>query len=162
MVGCGWLPPFAGTSRENTACSRGQGFGLGQDDGDVEERLSDLGWSPERERGLDAHSIAAYDEFIVRIQDRVLQAKWTQSQIQGHNIGTYRAVRWWLANRYLPQLLPALGIWALSDVYPNAQGIAPEAVLDLLLGRRQALTERADVPTLRRVIADLVASRRGH
>ncbi|HKP85482.1 MAG TPA: hypothetical protein VJZ26_05265 [Blastocatellia bacterium] len=89
----------------------------GTDDGDIIARLQDLGcslfWSASYKIG------------------QILSIKWTESVKRGYNIGTYEAVRYWLAHKAVPELLESKGLSMPEE--------SPEAVLDELLSLRAAL-----------------------
>ncbi len=87
----------------------------GTDDGDVVARLNSLGY---------------YCNWRDEEVDEVLKVKWDQSGARGHNIGTYEAVRYWLARVLVPRLLEKNGC--------APPGGDPEAFLGELLRLRSA------------------------
>ena len=151
LQSCGWIrlePPFHGYEGHYYCLFKRPGTYCGQDDGDVNARLQEMGWSDEDMYRLGLH--------LLNIKAEILKVKWEQSMLQGRNIGTYGAVRWWLAHFYLPLLLKFTRA-SVEDLFPGIGDLSREAVLDLLLSRREASRKGADVKTLRRLVADLLA-----
>lgn len=89
----------------------------GTDDGDILARAQDLGYS------LFWGATANIEQ--------ILSIKWTESEKRGYNIGTYEAVRHWLAHKIVPEMLSRRGI-AMPDK-------SPEALLEEILSLRSAL-----------------------
>jgi hypothetical protein len=80
-------------------------------------RLQDLGHEPGARK--------------CEVVSKVLEAKWLESLKHGHNVGTYEAVKCWLAQRLLPQLL--------TENDASLGGRSPEAVLEEVLNLRSAM-----------------------
>jgi hypothetical protein len=71
------------------------GSWAGADDGDVLQHLRSLGWVG----GNDTQTLSD-----------ILKLKWERSQQEGRDIGTFRAVKLWLAHTYLRSLDPNLPV----------------------------------------------------
>ena len=125
IASCGWTiinPAYFVYMGVELHYAKRPGGRRGSDDGDILARLEDLGC---RE---------------VRPIRQILEAKWIQSERAGHDIGTYEAVRYWLAHSYVPQLVTQVGV--------AAPDCPPEALLEELLELRQALGEHGYFPPL--------------
>jgi len=131
ISGCGWTiidPAYFRDLGVELHFAKRAGSWRGTDDGDIRLRLRDLGWAPSSK------------ERFTKVVREILKVKWEQSGRQGHNIGTYNAVRYWLAHMFLPRVLKGLNL-----PMPDR---SPEAVLEELLSLRLALREGEIAPSL--------------
>ncbi len=132
---CGWTiinPAYFQHLRVELHFAKRPGSWRGTDDGNIWLHLRDLGWAPSSK------------EPLTKVVREILKVKWEQSERQGHNIGTYSAVRYWLAHMFLPRVMKGLGL-PMPD--PSS-----EAALDELLNLRLALREGEIAPSLSETI----------
>jgi hypothetical protein len=110
------------------------GTWAGADDGDIVQRLWDLGWQG---RANDPEML-----------QQILDLKWRRSQEEGRDVGTYRAVRLWLAHDYLRRL------------YKDLPAGREEQILDELLAFRRARGTGEAAPPLYSLIEEWRALQR--
>lgn len=136
LASCGWTllePLLIAYAVAPFYIAKRPGWYRGTDDGDILARLKDLGYElpyvPE-ERG--------------QAVGEILEAKWVQSEKLGRNLGTYEAVRYWLAHRLIPDLLKRNGV-----PVPDR---SPESFLDQLLALRVAYADGSYAPSLAQTV----------
>lgn len=127
----------------------------GTDDGDILARLSDMGWElasvdhPSQPDRYHQQRVLRLSESFTDVVRDVLSLKWLLSEEEGHNVGTYSAVRYWLAHRHVPLLLEAFGV--------PMPARPPERVLDDLLSLRSVLRRDDSSPRLTSTVRQWVA-----
>jgi len=122
LASCGWVllePSLSAYGVSPFHLAKREGKWRGTDDGDVLRRLADLGYNFYHCQG------------DCNVVSEVLEAKWMESEKKGHNVGTYEAVKYWLAERLLRQLLTESGA--------SLGGRSPQAVLEEVLNLRSVL-----------------------
>jgi hypothetical protein len=129
----------------------------GQDDGDIVRRLKEMGWEQVYPGGWVHPESEEYQRTSLCSAILVILGyKWEESERRGEGIHTYEAVRWWLANDYVPMLAEMHGLTGVADVLPAARDLPADDVLSLLISKREALGSGAYLPTLPAVLDGLV------
>jgi hypothetical protein len=95
------------------------------EDGDIIECLRKLGYS-----------VKPFETNSFEIIAEILKIKWELSQQRGSDVGTYGAVRHWLARNFLPKILGRRAV-LLSE-------FSPESILDELLSFRETVRGGTD------------------
>lgn len=119
LSSCGWVSvgvELIGSGGSMYILKR-PGSYRGTDDGDVSDRLVSLGYT-------DSSAEVVLD---------ILRVKWEQSVENGHNIGTYAAVRFWLGSVFIPRSLAEFGCSKVD--------LPPEALVEEILNFKRVSGE---------------------